>query len=86
MIAIQKPSKPFELNNSIAVMLRSYTRAINLQERRSGALFREGTKADFLDTIESGKLKMKNRSSLYQTVLKFIICRKNTYIPVLLIF
>jgi putative transposase len=68
MIAIQKPNKPFELNNSIAVMLRSYTRAINIQERRSGALFREGTKADFLDTIESGKLKMKNRSSLYQTV------------------
>jgi len=63
MIAIQKQNKPFELNNSIAVMLRSYTRAINIQEKRSGALFREGTKADFLDSIESGKLKMKNQSN-----------------------
>jgi putative transposase len=32
-------------NNSIGIMLRSYTRAINIQEGRSGALFREGTKA-----------------------------------------
>jgi putative transposase len=32
-------------NDSIGIMLRSYTRAINLQQHRSGALFREATKA-----------------------------------------
>ncbi len=32
-------------NSSIGIMLRSYTRAVNLQEGRSGSLFREGTKA-----------------------------------------
>ena len=62
MIAIQKMNEPYQLNNSIAVMLRSYTRAINIQEKRTGALFREGTKAEFLDSIESGKLKRENRS------------------------
>ena len=34
------------LNNSIAIMLRSYTRAINKQENFSGKLFRESTKAE----------------------------------------
>jgi len=33
------------LNTSIGIMLRSYTRAINNQESRTGALFREETKA-----------------------------------------
>ncbi|MCD4697496.1 MAG: hypothetical protein K8S16_14780 [Bacteroidales bacterium] len=33
-------------NQSIAIMLRSYTRAINKQEDFSGALFREATKAE----------------------------------------
>ncbi len=33
------------LNNSIAIMLRSYTRAINKQEKRSGSLFKSHTKA-----------------------------------------
>lgn len=33
------------LNESIGILLRSYTRAINKQENRSGALFREETKA-----------------------------------------
>lgn len=32
-------------NDSIGIMLRSYTRAINNQENRTGALFREETKA-----------------------------------------
>jgi putative transposase len=63
MIAIQKMNEPYQLNNSIAVMLRSYTRAINIQEKRTGALFREGTKAEYLDSIESGKLKRENRSN-----------------------
>ncbi|MDD3490056.1 MAG: hypothetical protein PHR62_09260 [Paludibacter sp.] len=34
------------LNDSIAILLRSYTRAINLQQSRSGSLFRQQTKAD----------------------------------------
>ena len=38
-------------NSSIGIMLRSYTRAINKQEKRSGALFREETKAICLDEI-----------------------------------
>jgi putative transposase len=51
------------LNNAIAVMLRSYTRAINIQENRSGALFREGTKAVWLGSIEGEKLKYQNRKT-----------------------
>lgn len=42
------------LNNSIAILLRSYTRAINKQENRSGALFREGTKAECLTESQGG--------------------------------
>ncbi len=34
------------LNNSIAIILRSYTRAINKQENSSGSLFRKETKAE----------------------------------------
>ncbi|HOH84105.1 MAG TPA: hypothetical protein PLI16_05780 [Bacteroidales bacterium] len=41
------------LNNSIGIMLRSYTRAVNIQEKRSGALFREETKAECM-TNSSG--------------------------------
>jgi putative transposase len=37
--------KKRNLNHSIAIMLRSYTRAINKQENSSGSLFREETKA-----------------------------------------
>ena len=37
------------LNNSIGIMLRSYTDAINKQEERSGALFRRNTKAECID-------------------------------------
>ena len=36
---------PKTLNDSIGIMLRSYTRAINIQEKRSGSLFRKETKA-----------------------------------------
>jgi len=34
------------INQSIGIMLRSYTNAINKQENRSGALFRKQTKAE----------------------------------------
>lgn len=51
----------YQLNNSIATMLRSYTRAINIQQRRSGSLFREGTKAVWLGSLASEKHKYQNR-------------------------
>ena len=38
-------SEPYKLNEQIAIMLRSYTRAINQQEKRSGSLFQQKTKA-----------------------------------------
>lgn len=41
-------SKQRILNESIAILLRSYTRAINKQQNRSGSLFREATKAECL--------------------------------------
>ncbi|MCF6185668.1 MAG: hypothetical protein L3J56_13800, partial [Bacteroidales bacterium] len=37
---------PRSLNNSIAIMLRSYTRAINKEQKLSGALFRPHSKAE----------------------------------------
>ena len=39
------------LNESIGIMLRSYTRAVNIQEKRAGNLFREETKAICLNEI-----------------------------------
>ncbi|MBK7938941.1 MAG: hypothetical protein IPJ82_18530 [Lewinellaceae bacterium] len=38
------PPQLRSLTESIAIMLRSYTRAINIQEQRSGSLFRPHTK------------------------------------------
>ena len=43
------------INESIGVLLRSYTRAINIQEKRTGALFREGTKAICLNETKLSK-------------------------------
>jgi putative transposase len=40
------------LNDSIGIMLRSYTRAINIQQKRTGNLFREETKAICLNEIK----------------------------------
>ena len=51
LVMVTKVAQPLpngkerSLNESIAIMLRSYSRAINKQEGRSGALFREETKA-----------------------------------------
>ena len=42
-------NKKFKINDSIGIMLRSYTRAINKQENFSGKLFREKTKAECLN-------------------------------------
>lgn len=41
-------NKKRNFNDSIAILLRSYSRAISNQENRSGALFREETKAECL--------------------------------------
>lgn len=38
------------LNAEIGILLASYTRAINIQEQRSGSLFRDKTKAECLTT------------------------------------
>jgi putative transposase len=40
------------LNQSIAIMLRSYTRAVNKQENRSGSLFKPHTKAECLSKTQ----------------------------------
>ena len=45
-------NKKRALNDSIAIMLRSYTRAVNKEQNRTGSLFREGTKAKCLNEIE----------------------------------
>lgn len=42
-------SKTRTINDSIGIMLRSYTRAINVQEKFTGKLFREKTKAECLN-------------------------------------
>lgn len=44
--------KTRNLNDSIGILLRSYSRAIANQERRSGALFREATKAECLSLCD----------------------------------
>ncbi len=44
------PQKIRSFNNSIAIMLRSYTRAIQKQENRTGSLFQNRTKAICLTT------------------------------------
>ncbi len=45
---VTRAGKPRSFNDSIGIMLRSYTRAINNQEKRTGTLFREETKAECL--------------------------------------
>ncbi|NEU67280.1 transposase [Spirosoma agri] len=42
-------SDVFRINQAIAVILRSYTRAINIQECRTGSLLQQETKAKWLD-------------------------------------
>jgi len=45
------------LNDSIGVLLRSYTRAVNKERNRSGSLFRRKTKADDLSVRPSLEVK-----------------------------
>ena len=46
------PKKTRTLNHSVGIMLRSYTNAINKQEKRSGSLFRKQTKAECVNCPE----------------------------------
>ena len=59
------------LNNSIAIMLRSYTRAVNIQENFSGSLFKAHSKSECVNCptditpsfiTESGYTKIKNHN------------------------
>jgi len=45
-------TKTRTINNSIAIMLRSYTRAINKQENFKGSLFKAHTKAECLNCFK----------------------------------
>jgi putative transposase len=45
-------NKKRSLNDSISIMLRSYTRAIQIQEKMTGSLFQNRTKANCLNKIE----------------------------------
>ena len=49
--SIRKPATMVTLNQSIGILLRSYTRAINIQEKRTGSLFRKNTKAICVNEI-----------------------------------
>ena len=44
--------KTRNLNDSIGILLRSYSRAVGNQERRNGALFREATKAECISLCD----------------------------------
>ena len=41
-----------DINNSIGILLRSYTRSINEQEHTTGSLFRKSTHSECLTTID----------------------------------
>ena len=49
MIRVKEKLKQGVLNKEIGTMLRSYTRAINIQESTSGSLFQSHTKAKRID-------------------------------------
>jgi len=53
-LTMQKSNTPKErsLNESIGILLRSYTRAINKQQNLSGSLFRKNTKAECITCPE----------------------------------
>jgi putative transposase len=68
-------NKQRSFNDSIGIILRSYTRAINLQENRTGSLFRKTSKAICLTKqnginsgwyTEMGSTKMNTINSLEQ--------------------
>ena len=63
LMSIPVIQKKQTMVESIAIMLRSYTRAINKQENRSGSLFRPHTKSECLtksDNISPSFIKTSN--------------------------
>jgi putative transposase len=44
-----------KISNKIAVLLRSYTRAVNIQEKRTGSLFQQKTKAKCLNEFNTSR-------------------------------
>jgi len=49
---LKPENSKIDLNKSIGVLLRSYTRSINIQEKFSGSLFRQKTKAECLTCLD----------------------------------
>jgi len=69
---LSKRSDGYGMNNAIAVLLRSYTQAINKQERRTGNLFQQKSKAKRLD-IDSGYASLNKMNNNYlQTCFHYI--------------
>ncbi len=75
----EQTAKQRTINNSIGLMLRSYTNAINKQQKRSGALFRRKTKAEcincqngvtpsFITENSITKINMQNPEEQYPQV------------------
>jgi putative transposase len=54
------------ISNHIAILLRSYTRAINIQEKRSGSLFQQKTKSKCLNELD------KNQTDYLKTCFFYI--------------
>jgi len=52
MIRIKEETNEDELNKNIGILLRSYARAINIQEGFSGSLFQSHTKAKRIDDVK----------------------------------
>ncbi len=49
---LKSPGESSNLNNEIAILLRSYTRAINKQQERTGSLFQQRTKSKCLSDYQ----------------------------------
>jgi len=54
------------LNDSIEIMLRSYTNAINKQQNRTGKLFREATKAECINCPDNIEPSFITKSGITQ--------------------
>jgi putative transposase len=66
---VRRNGKLRSLNDSIGIMLRSYTRAINKELSRTGSLFREETKAACLTEPKTIKTAWYNNGSMRQIII-----------------
>ena len=69
-IITRRNGKAQSLNDSIAIMLRSYTRAINKEKIRTGSLFREETKAVCLTEPTTISTSWYNSGSIKEVILE----------------